>query len=138
MASPTQRPSFERVQQRKRFPWILGIIASIGFLAILAFVIVTLLILQHQGISRGINTLTIISIIVSFMIGVFGLLLSFLQWHHPRPSNQPELAQHSALQTSTLDGIEVVPSPTVTKQARPSVAQTNRERLLRKVRAFWI
>jgi WD40 repeat protein len=111
MASPPQRSSFERVRQRKRFPWILGVVASIGFLAILAFVIVTLLILQSQGISRGINTLTVISIIGSFMIGICGLLLSFLQWHHARSSNQPEPAQHSSLQTSTIDSIEHPLSP---------------------------
>src|SRR6266567_3982407 len=111
MASPPQRPSFERVRQRKRFPWILGVIASIGFLAILAFVIVTLLILQSQGISQGINTLTIISIVGSFMIGVFGLLLSFLQWHHSRLSHQPQPAQRSSLQTSPLDSVGHLPSP---------------------------
>src|SRR5438105_2125837 len=113
MTLPPQRSSFEKVQRRKRFPWILGVIASIGFLAILAFVVVTLLILQSQGISRGINTLTIISIVLSFMIGVFGLLLSFLQWHHPRSSNQHESAQHSSAQTSTFDSIERLVSPGV-------------------------
>src|SRR2546421_4077952 len=110
MASPPQKSSFERVQQRKRFPWILGVMVSIAFLAILAFVIVTLLILQSQGISRGINTLTIISIVGSFMIGVFGLLLSFLQWHHSRLSNQSELTQHSSPQTSPLGSVGHLPS----------------------------
>src|ERR1700730_7935506 len=106
MTLPPQRSSFEKVQRRKRFPWILGVIASIGFLAILAFVVVTLLILQSQGISRGIIILTIISIIVSFMIGIFGLFLSFLQWHHPRSSNQPEPASRSSFQTSPLERSE--------------------------------
>jgi hypothetical protein len=52
MAPSSQRPPFERAQQRKKFPWILGVIASIGFMAILAFVIVTLLILQSQALLR--------------------------------------------------------------------------------------
>jgi amino acid transporter len=74
---------------------------SLGFIAILAFVIVTLLILQSQGISQGINTLTIISIVVGFVISVLSLLISFLQWHHPRPEgDRPESSLAPLLQTS--------------------------------------
>src|SRR2546426_7287027 len=87
-------------QKRKRFPWILGIIVSIGLIAILAFVVVTLLILRSQGISQGISTLTIISIVVGFVVSILSLLISFLQWHHPRPVDRSEPSLRS------LDSIE--------------------------------
>jgi hypothetical protein len=55
------------------------VLVSLGFIAILAFIIVTLLILQSQGLSQGMNTLTIISIVVGFVISVLSLLISILQ-----------------------------------------------------------
>jgi hypothetical protein len=80
-------------------------------MAILAFVILTLLILRSLGISQGINILTIISIVATFMIGVFGLLISYLQWHHPRPVGRSEPSLHSLLQAPTFDGLEHLPHP---------------------------
>ena len=82
MIPSPQRSTSKRAHKHKRFPWLLGVLVSIGFIAILAFIIVTLLILQSQGISQGMNTLTIISIVVGFVISVLSLLISFLQWHH--------------------------------------------------------
>jgi WD40 repeat protein len=111
MALPPQRTLFERAPKRKRFPWILGVIVSIGLMAILAFVIVTLLILRSQGITQGINTLTIVSIVVGFMISTFTLLISLLQWHHPQPVDISEPSLRFLLQTSTLDGIERLQPP---------------------------
>jgi WD40 repeat protein len=102
MAPSSQRPPFERAQLRKKFPWILGVIASIGFMAILAFVIVTLLILQSQGVTQGVSTLTIISIVAGFVMSVCGLLLSFLQWHHPRPVDRSEPSHHALLSPPIL------------------------------------
>jgi len=49
---------------------------SLGVMAILAFVILTLLILQRQGMTQVLNTLTIISIVVGFVMSVLGLLIS--------------------------------------------------------------
>jgi Tol biopolymer transport system component len=106
MAPSSQRPPFERAQQRKKFPWILGVIASMGFMAILAFVIVTLLILQSQGVTQGVSTLTIISIVAGFVMSVCGLLLSFLQWHHPRPVDRSEPSHHALLSPPILVGSE--------------------------------
>jgi tetratricopeptide (TPR) repeat protein/DNA-binding XRE family transcriptional regulator len=121
MVLPRGTPS-KSVQKSRRFPWILGVIVSTGFLAILAFVIVTLVILQSQGISRGINTLTIISIVGSFIIGVCGLLLSFLQWHRPhhsQPFDQPNSTSHTLLQKPVLKSIDrLPPSNTVTDQVQ--------------------
>ena len=75
-------------------------------MAILAFVMLTLLILQRQGMTQAINTLTIISIVVGFVMSVLGLLISFLQWHHPQPTDQPEPPLHALPQTLTLDSTE--------------------------------
>lgn len=79
-------------QKRRRFSWILGIVLSSGFLVILAFVVLTLLVLRSQGITQGINTLTILSIVVGFVMSVLTLLVSFLQWHHP---HSPHIAASS-------------------------------------------
>jgi uncharacterized BrkB/YihY/UPF0761 family membrane protein len=71
-------------QKRKRFPWMIGILVSIVLIVILVFVVVTLLVLRSQGVTQGINTLTILSIVVGFVVSLLSLLVSFLQWHHPK------------------------------------------------------
>jgi WD40 repeat protein len=84
MQTQTPDPRSHTHQKRKRFPWVLGVIISSGFIIIFAFVVITLLVLRSQGPSQGINTLTILSIVGGFVIGVLSLLVSFLQWHHPK------------------------------------------------------
>ena len=71
-------------QKRKRFPWLIGILVSIVLIVILVFVVVTLLVLRSQGVTQGITTLTILSIVAGFAVSVLSLLVSFLQWHHPK------------------------------------------------------
>src|SRR5260370_19606284 len=99
MVPQLQKSSVESVPKRKRFRWILGIIMSLGLMAIVAFVILTLLILQRQGMTQAINTLTIISIVVGFAMSVLGLLISFLQWHHLQPTDQSEPSLYTLPQT---------------------------------------
>jgi hypothetical protein len=79
---------------------MLGIIISSGFIIIFAFVVITLLVLRSQGPSQGINTLTILSIVGGFVIGVLSLLVSFLQWHHPKdPPASEKIGAASFIQT---------------------------------------
>jgi hypothetical protein len=85
-------------------------IMSLGFIAILAFVIVTFLILQSQGISQGMSTLTIISIVVGFVISVLSLLISFLQWHHSQLGDPPEPPLVPLLQVSDSASLDLPPS----------------------------
>jgi WD40 repeat protein len=129
MALPPQRTPFERAPKRKRFPWILGVIVSIGFLAILVFAIIALLILRSQGITQGVNTLTIISIIVGFMIGVLGLLISFLQWHHPQPLELSEPLLRSLLQPAALDSSERLQLPGFPTAPQHKDVESNEESL---------
>jgi WD40 repeat protein len=129
MAPLPQRSPIEKAPKRKQFPWILGIIVSIGLMAILAFVILTLLILQSQGITKGINTLTIISIVVGFVIGVFSLLFSFLQWHHPQPLGLSEPLLRSLLQPTALNRIEHLPSPSPPTGPAQLLVQSNVEHI---------
>src|SRR6266705_2666260 len=103
MVPVSQKLQVERVPKRKRFPWTLGITVSLGLMAILAFVVLALLILWSQGIAQGINILTIISIIVGFVVSVLGLLISFLQWHHPKSADHPEPSVRSFPQTLIFD-----------------------------------
>lgn len=70
-------------------------ITSIAIIAIVTFVGLALLILFSQGITQGINILTIISILVGYTIGILSLLVSFLQWHHPKsPTEAHPLSSH--------------------------------------------
>ncbi len=62
----------------------MGVLVSSVLLVILIFVVVTLLVLSSQGVTQGINTLTILSIVAGFVVSVLSLLVSFLQWHHPK------------------------------------------------------
>ena len=90
-------------QKRKRFPWMIGILVSIVLIVILVFVVVTLLVLRSQGVTQGINTLTILSIVVGFVVSLLSLLVSFLQWHHPKaPPASKEIIAASVLQTPLL------------------------------------
>src|SRR5712692_6038481 len=90
-------------QKPKQFPWVIGILVSIVLVVILVFVLVTLLVLRSQGITQGINTLTILSIVVGFVVSILTLLVSFLQWHHPKASPASrEIAAASIFQKPPL------------------------------------
>ena len=94
-------------QKRKRPPWVLWTVVSFAFIAIFAFAVVTFLILKSQGITQeGVNTLTIISIIVSAVIGFLGLMISFLQWHHPKQSGTSGPDPPSLLQVTPVSTLE--------------------------------
>jgi NB-ARC domain len=88
--SQRQEQQFDKPQQRKQFSWVLSIVVCTVIVAIIAFIVITILIFKSQGITRGINTLTIISIIVGVVIGLLSLMISFLQWHHSKHSGALE------------------------------------------------
>src|SRR6266496_169178 len=92
----TQSPEAQSVmpQKRKPFPWMLGVIVSSVFIFIFAFVVIALLILRSQGVAQGINTLTVLSIVVGFVVSVLSLLVSFLQWHHPKDTSASDMSEH--------------------------------------------
>src|SRR5712671_5846892 len=78
--------------KHQRFPWMIGVLVSSVVIVILVFVVVTLLILSSQGATQGLTTLTILSILVGFVVSVLSLLVSFLQWHHPKePSSSKQI-----------------------------------------------
>ncbi len=113
MVLSPQRSSIKRAHKHKRFPWLLGVLVSLGIIAILAFIIVTLLVLQSQGISQGMNILTIISIVVGFVISILSLLISFLQWHHPQLGDPPVPSLVPPLQVSGSASLGHPPSPSI-------------------------
>jgi hypothetical protein len=101
--TPDPRPHIQH--KRHQFPWLLGMIISSVF--IIAFVVITLLILRSQGPTQSINTLTILSIVGSFVIGVLSLLFSYLQWRHPRDPSAPEkIIPTSFVQIPPLSTVE--------------------------------
>jgi len=102
-------------------------------MAILAFVIIALLILQSQGITQGINTLTIISIIVGFVMSVLGLLISFLQWHHPQPTDQSEPSLHALPQTLIFNHLERSRPPDSPTDSQEQHVENNADLLLSPV-----
>ncbi len=94
-------------QKRKRFPWMIGVLVSSVLIVILVFVVVTLLVLSSQGVTQGITTLTILSIVAGFVVSVLSLLVSFLQWHHPKvPSVSEEIVAAAVFQTPPLSTSE--------------------------------
>jgi WD40 repeat protein len=93
--------------KRKRFSWMVGILVSSVFIVILVFVVVTLLVLRSQGVTQGINTLLIISIVAGFVVSVLSLLVSSLQLHHAKafPASQESITA-SIFQTPPLSTSE--------------------------------
>src|SRR5258708_39278836 len=65
---------------------MVGILVSSVFIVILVFVVVTLLVLRSQGVTQGINTLLIISIVAGVVVSVLSLMVSSLQLHHAKAS----------------------------------------------------
>ena len=83
-------PPSNKEQKRKPFPWVLWTVVSIVIIAIIVFAIVVVLILRRQNATQSDITLAIISSIATVVVGLLGLLISFLQWHHPKLSAAPE------------------------------------------------
>jgi WD40 repeat protein len=94
MQTPSRGARSDRQPKRKRFSWLMGMLVSSVLLVILIFVVVVLLVLSSQGITQGITTLTILSIVAGFVVSVLSLLVSFLQWHHPKaiPASEERLS----------------------------------------------
>src|SRR3989442_1341371 len=67
----TRRPFF-------RIPWLVG---GLGIMTICAIALLATFVLVRQGVSQGLITLTIISIVGSMIIGVLTLMVNFFQWH---------------------------------------------------------
>src|SRR5579884_1363975 len=90
-------------QTHKQFPWVLGMVVSGVLVAILGFVVVVLLVLRTQGMTQGVTTLTILSIVVGVVLSLLSLLVSFLQWHHPKvPPESEKITTAPILQTPAL------------------------------------
>ena len=86
---------------------MIGILVSIVLIIILVFIVVTLLVLRNQGVTQGITTLTLISIVVGFVVSLLTLLVSFLQWHHPKVlSASEEIVAAAVFQTPPLSTSE--------------------------------
>ncbi len=83
-----------RRPKRRQFPWMIGVLVSSMLLAILVFIAITLLVLSSQGVTQGLTTLTILSIVAGFVVSLLSLLVSFLQWHHPKapPASEEAIA----------------------------------------------
>src|SRR6266700_571203 len=112
MQTPSRHTRSATASKRRRFPWIIGMLVSSTLIAILVFVAVTLLILRQQGVTQGINTLTVLSFVVGFVVSLLSLLVSFLQWHHPKAPSAP-------LEGSTAAGDQwSPPSEVITTPAR--------------------
>src|SRR6266699_4642163 len=88
-----------RRPKRRQFPWMIGVLVSSMLLAILVFIAITLLGLSRQGVTQGLTTLTILSIVAGFVVSLLSLLVSFLQWHHPKaPPASEEIPAASVFQ----------------------------------------
>jgi WD40 repeat protein len=110
MQTPSRSTPSVSKPKRRRFPWVISMLVSSVLIAILAFVAVTLLILNRQGVTQGVNTLTILSIVVGFAVSALSLLVSFLQWHHPKAlSALEEVSGDSGTHSSVLSASKLHP-----------------------------
>jgi WD40 repeat protein len=92
MAQQLQESQPEKKKQTyKQRSWVLWTVVLIVLCVIFAFTITVLLILKSQGINQGtVTILTVLSIIVGTVVALLGLLFTFLQWFHSRPSHPSE------------------------------------------------
>jgi WD40 repeat protein len=92
-------------------------------MASLAFIILAVLIVRSQGPTQSAIILSIITSVGGFVIGVFSLVFSFLQWHHPHSvDHRSEPALASLSQTPAFESSEHPPSPgSLTAPPVPSV-----------------
>jgi WD40 repeat protein len=104
---PPQRSALKNAQKRQRFPWIRGVIVGLGFAASFAFIILAVLIVQSQGPTHSAIILSIITSVGGFVIGVFSLVFSLLQLHHPQSvDHRSEPAPASLPQSPTFERSE--------------------------------
>jgi WD40 repeat protein len=90
MAQQKQKlePLTEKQQSHKPRSWVPWAVAFVVLGAILVFAITVLFIVKSQGINQGtVTLLTVLSIIVGTVVALLGLLFTFLQWFHSRPSH---------------------------------------------------
>ena len=81
MKPPQQDAQSDREHTRRpffRIPWLVG---GLGIMTICAIALLAIFVLVRQGVSQGLITLTIISIVGSMIIGVLTLMVNFFQWH---------------------------------------------------------
>ncbi len=86
-----QNPLSDETKKRKWRPQLHLIIISSVIAAIIGLTIMTILIIKSQGLTQGVVTLTIVSILTGMIIGLLGLMLNSFQWlssrssyeHHP-------------------------------------------------------
>jgi hypothetical protein len=91
MTQQKQEPLTEKQQTRKIRSWVPWTVALVVLGAILVFAITVLFIVRSQGLNQGtVTILTVLSIMVGTVVALLGLLFTFLQWFHSRPSHSSE------------------------------------------------
>jgi len=129
--APPQRSPLKSAQKRQRFPWIRGVIVSLGFAASFAFIILAVLIVQSQGPTHSAIILSIITSVGGFVIGVFSLVFSLLQLHHPQSvDHRSEPAPASFPQTPTFERSERFLPPGSPTAPRVPPVKSSADRLL--------
>ncbi len=99
MTQQIQEPQPEKKQQtHRRRSWVLWTVVFVVLCSILAFTVTALFIVKSQGINQGtVTKLTVLSIIIGTVVALLGLLFTFLQWFHSRPSHSSEHLPPSAV-----------------------------------------
>src|SRR5437868_3885509 len=121
MARQKQEPLTEKQQTRKLRSWVPWTVALVVLGAILVFAITVLFILKSQGINQGtVTILTILSIVVGTIVALLGLLFTFLQWFHSRPSSISESSNPAASSLHPAHIIVQVPSSPLLPQQSQS------------------
>ncbi|HLG61217.1 MAG TPA: NB-ARC domain-containing protein [Ktedonosporobacter sp.] len=96
------------MQRQRRFSSLQVVVASLIILATVVIVGIAVFIVRVQGVAQGLNTLTILSIVLGIVLGMLTLMLNFFQWH--ASLDRPH---HPALPEPH---IPVIPAPNISSQ----------------------
>jgi uncharacterized delta-60 repeat protein len=90
-----KEPPTGHLSKRKGIALLHQIILGAVIVAIIAIAVAAFFIVRSQGISQGLITLTIISILVSMIIGLLTLMINSFQWLSSKETPAHKLSNHA-------------------------------------------
>src|SRR5579885_1187500 len=106
------------MQRQRRFSSLPVVVVSLVIRALVAIIGLAFFIVRIQGVTAGLNILTILSIVLGIVLGMLTLMLNFFQWHSSldRPHHPPPSDSHTS-------AIPALPAPsTSSKLLTPAIS----------------
>ncbi|HEU5229435.1 MAG TPA: NB-ARC domain-containing protein [Ktedonobacteraceae bacterium] len=113
------------MQRQRRFSSLQAIVISLVVLSAITIVGLAFFIVRSQGIAQGLNTLTILSIVLGTILGMLTLMLNFFQWHASLDKSQQQTPSEPHLLKPPTPNPNPPPVTTITPPPdNPTVAAT--------------